>query len=596
MPGDGKILDDKSESTGGVGRVGLLRDDGTETIDLSNLFSRDLTTSGSYDVRGVGASSFGKLLQAVPIPALLLDRSAKIIFVNESFRRLAGDNTKTIGESFSSLFPRTRDAGLAREAVEEVIATRKRQVFEALLTIGASSIWGRSHLRSLRLGGVRSLLLLIEDLTNEKKRLLLIKKHREELERRVEERTEELVRINRQLENEIAQRKRAEEELRKSERAAAVAEIAGGVAHNFNNLLQIVLHSAQMALTYLDAGKLDQLRSKIEQVMESSVLGSETVRRLQDFTSSNPAEWRGKTEVVDLSAAARRAIEMSQAWWQANLEQDGKRICFVEDLQPDCLVDGNESELLEVVLNLIKNSVEAISGEGRIEVRTLAASGQAFLVIKDNGAGISAENLSKVFEPFWTTKGYHGTGMGLSCSLGIVKRHAGDLVLESCEGKGVSVTVKFPRSTRITVERKKTARPVTVVPLRLLVVDDEKDTLSLLEEGLAAHGHEVLAALSGAQAVDIFRNNHIDCVISDLAMPAMNGWELGEAIKYRCAQTKQAKPPFLLLTGWGRLLRDEVKREQSGVDRVLEKPLSLPDLLSVIAEVVQPGSPNGPSE
>ena len=193
----------------------------TESIDLGELLPYEASTSGSFALQGVEATAFGKLLNALPTPAMLLDRAGIVTFANESCERLAERRDQIRGCRFSSFLP-SRHSPNAESWIVDLFADRKPRVAETLLKIGNRSIWGRVYLRSMRLRAERAILVLVEDLTAEKKRLLLQEKHEkelqqahDELEQRVKERTGDLLRTNEQLTAEIAHRNRIEECLRK---------------------------------------------------------------------------------------------------------------------------------------------------------------------------------------------------------------------------------------------------------------------------------------------------------------------------------------------------------------------------------------------
>ncbi len=192
----------------------------TETIDLSSLFGGDLTPAGKPDLQDVTTTSFGKLLHAIPIPTFLVDRTGRVVFANQAWRKITPDYRRLEGQELSSIFPRKVYVQKARSLLEKVLATRKTQVFEAPLLIQGSRVWARMHFRSLRMRSDRSVLLLIEDLTAEKKQMLQDKRYRRvlkqahaNLEKRVQERTRELSKTNEQMRREISDRKRAEERL-----------------------------------------------------------------------------------------------------------------------------------------------------------------------------------------------------------------------------------------------------------------------------------------------------------------------------------------------------------------------------------------------
>jgi len=189
----------------------------TQTIELSSLFTRDVTRSGSFDIRGgIWATTFGKVLQALPIPAFLVDLSYSILVMNQACAKIGPDYEEVAGASFPSLFVGGSAERKCRSLLEEVFSTRVPSTIEAMLEIAGSTIWGRLIFRSIRISEERFILVLVEDLTAERNRILESKKYGEDLEVRVQERTEELRAINEVLEKEVMSRKRAEEELRKA--------------------------------------------------------------------------------------------------------------------------------------------------------------------------------------------------------------------------------------------------------------------------------------------------------------------------------------------------------------------------------------------
>ncbi|MBI5571363.1 MAG: PAS domain S-box protein [Desulfomonile tiedjei] len=187
----------------------------TETIDLQDMVRELDTACEESDNLGVQSTAFGKLLDALPLPALMVDRQHNVIFINQACEKISPDYKGVEGRPFSALFPDAVAADQVQTLVEKVFSIRQTQILEAVVKISDRPIWGRVHIRSLRWGGDPWLLILIEDLTIEKKQLALQRKLGQELKRRVEERTADLERINVRLQEEIGERSRAEEELRK---------------------------------------------------------------------------------------------------------------------------------------------------------------------------------------------------------------------------------------------------------------------------------------------------------------------------------------------------------------------------------------------
>ena len=388
----------------------------------------------------------------------------------------------------------------------------------------------------------------------------------------------------------ISSRKRAEELLLQSERLTAVGELASGVAHNFNNILQVTMGIAGLAVINLESGNLDKVRTYLNRILESSRLGAETVRRLQDFARIRTERTIDAQEVFDLSETVERALEIGQTWWDGNPEKALTTIVVSKDLDKECFVRGHENELFEVVINLVKNAAEALPGGGEIRISTNVEKGKVILRVKDNGVGIPKEHLAKVFEPFWTTKGHKGTGMGLASSLGIVTRYQGQIHLHSESGNGTAVTVKLPlgRSSGHAMEGYITC---DLPPeLRILAVDDTELVVTMLQEGLAEFGHEVHVAFSGPEALETFRRHPIDVVVCDLAMPGMSGWQVAKALEQICREKNKARAPFILLTGWGGQLGQERRIIEAGVDAVVGKPVDIEALMHVMEDVLQRSS------
>ncbi len=194
----------------------LLRGTATQSIDINGVFPDDISQSGSFDIRGVHASSFGKLLQALPIPTLMVDASLRIVFANSAWEKITPEYSFLQGTAFTTLFHNSASSRTAELIVQEVFRTRKPQIHESIIQIDQRRIWGRMNLRSLRMGAQRSVLALVEDLTLEKKQQILDKKNKLELQSRVRERTAELKLMNERLRKEVIERQRAEDLLKKT--------------------------------------------------------------------------------------------------------------------------------------------------------------------------------------------------------------------------------------------------------------------------------------------------------------------------------------------------------------------------------------------
>ncbi len=383
----------------------------------------------------------------------------------------------------------------------------------------------------------------------------------------------------------VTERRKAEKLVIQTERLKALADLAGGASHNFNNLLQIIMGNAHLALTNLQLGDVSDIETDLEAILASCHFGAETVKRLQDFARSRRETKVEGATTFDLSDLVEQAVEMSKPWWKSGPEKEGIKVRLDQRLESECLVTGRKSELFEVVVNLIKNAVEALPKGGKIVIETLHQDDHVFLRVRDNGVGIPKEKIRKVFEPFFTTKGSQGTGMGLASSFGIVRGHGGEMSVQSQQGRGTVFTVMLLRAKAGSDD----AAPPAIEGIlnwRVLVIDDHWPIVELLRQGLTAYGPTVLSALSGSEGIRVFQAESVDLVVCDLGMPGMSGWEVGKRIKEICQDRGLPKTPFILLTGWGDQRQEDDRRVESGIDAVIEKPADVRKLLEVARQLV----------
>ncbi len=385
----------------------------------------------------------------------------------------------------------------------------------------------------------------------------------------------------------ITERRHAQELLLQAECYRAVADLASGVAHNFNNLLQIVMGGTQLITRKVEMGDFPGIRSTVDKILESCKFGAETVKRLQSFAGIRAMSNRAEKTSFDLSDIVKQSVEMSKPWWKTEAEKKGITVNLIMELGAGCIVNGKKNEFFEVVVNLLKNAVEAMPSGGGITVRTFLDNHQVVLSFEDTGVGISEENIKRIFNPFFTTKTQVGTGLGLAASRSIVEEHGGDIYVESVEGKGTKFFLKFP----LAEDRSPEAEAEKIIDpehgLSLLVIDDMELMAETLQEGLGSYGNKVFVALSGEDGLAIFEKHKVDAVVCDLGMQGMNGWQVGARIREICLRKGWSKPPFIVLTGWTDQTAEIAKIEEGGVDAVIEKPVVINKLLEIIREMVE---------
>gem|GEM_PF-629324 len=389
----------------------------------------------------------------------------------------------------------------------------------------------------------------------------------------------------------VSDLKKAQEHLRQSDRYRAVADLAGGIAHNFNNLLQIVMGNMELAIMDLDLGNYADVKDQLGRVLESAKFGAETVRRLQSFAGIRDHTQLSEKGVFDFSGIVRQALDISKTWWKSLPEKDGIDISMDTELQEGCLVQCEKNQLFEVVVNLVKNAAEALPEGGAIYVKTAIEGNEVVLKVRDTGTGISQHNLKRIFNPFFTTKASAGSGLGLASSRKVIEDCGGKILVESTEGKGTTFTIRLPLAEKrakpaVALDRQAPASGKTV-----LVIDDMQAVLDLLKSGLTRWGHVVVIALSGLEGLEIFKENPIDIVICDLGMPGINGWEVGKRIRSICEERGIPKIPFVLLTGWGGQKTETEKIAESGVDAVVEKPINMGNMRKMIREMCEEKPP-----
>lgn len=234
------------------------------------------------------------------------------------------------------------------------------------------------------------------------------------------------------------ERKRMEETLRQSEKMRALGEMAGGVAHDFNNILAIVLGRAQLALEDV---RDDRTRKSIQIIEQTALDATRITQRLREF-----AGVRGDrdAEQVSLNQLAEGAIQMVECRRVELKKTTGIAIEIGTELHETAPVRVNSAELREALVNIIFNAMDAMPEGGTITIKSGQENGSALLSISDTGVGIPEEIRAKVFEPFFTTKASKGTGLGLSVTYSIINHHGGSIEVESAPGKGATFNIRLP--------------------------------------------------------------------------------------------------------------------------------------------------------
>jgi PAS domain S-box-containing protein len=379
----------------------------------------------------------------------------------------------------------------------------------------------------------------------------------------------------------------------KQERLRALGQMASGIAHDVNNALTPAALFVQSLLDR-DHSLGSEAREYLRITLRSIEDVANTIARMREFY--RPRESQVTLLPVNLNNVLRHVLELTQARWSDMVQERGILIRVTKDLaEPLPLVSGAENEIRDAVTNLVLNAVDAMPKGGTLCVRssllsaTPAAASPATRVsieVCDTGVGMTETVRNRCLEPFYTTKGERGTGLGLAMVYGMSQRHGAEVEIQSEPGAGTTVRLIFPVATTSTSEAVSSSGLHPLGRLRILLVDDDPLILQSLQGALEGDGHLVGVADGGQAGIDKFRiaqqcGTPFDLVITDLGMPQVDGRTVATSIKSRAPTV-----PILLLTGWGYRLQAENDVPQH-VDRVLSKPPKLQDLRAALAELTR---------
>lgn len=388
-----------------------------------------------------------------------------------------------------------------------------------------------------------------------------------------------------ELEQTLGRLKATQQQLVKQERLRALGMMASGIAHDFNNALMLVLGYAELLQPHIAA--LDGEREKflLANLKSAAQDGAHVVSRLQEFY--RPAGNAHLRVGVDVNQTIEHALTLTAPRWRDKCRAEGIQIDPSLELTPVPNLLGNAAELREVLINLIFNAVDAMPQGGRLVLRTKVQDGRIQIEVSDTGVGMSEEECARCLEPFFTTKGESGTGLGLASVYGFVQRYGGAIRVKSEKGKGASFTLTLPASDA-QIDRTQIQPHEPTSPLKILIVDDQEIIRELIAEILRSDGHNITVAATGVEALLQLNKGQFDLLISDLSMPDMTGSQLASEIR-----AKGDKTPFILLTGFG----DEMLAQGStplGVDLVLSKPVTSASLYQAIKKILPTEAPADP--
>jgi PAS domain S-box-containing protein len=386
--------------------------------------------------------------------------------------------------------------------------------------------------------------------------------------------------------------RQTQQSVMQQERLRALGQMASGIAHDINNAISpVALYTESLLET--EANLSPRARDYLTTIQHSIEDVAQTVARMREFYRQK--ETQLALMPVQLNSLVQQVIDLSRARWSDMPQQKGHCIELLTELAPDLpVIAGVESEIREALLNLVFNAVDAMPEGGNLAMRTriwpsspnaseTIHNGCVAVEVADTGMGMDEDTRRRCLEPFFTTKGERGTGLGLAMVYGIAKRHSADIEIESVLSQGTTMRLIFPLpSAPMQSSAPSMLRATSQSRLRILIVDDDPLLIKSLRDILETDGHQIVAANGGQAGIEAFRaaqarHENFEIVITDLGMPYVDGRKVAAAVKGMSPST-----PVILLTGWGQRLVAEGDIPQD-VDKVINKPPKLHELREALA-------------
>lgn len=372
----------------------------------------------------------------------------------------------------------------------------------------------------------------------------------------------------------ITERKLIEANLVRAEKLNSLGLMASGVAHQMNNVLATIMGHADLLM---QEPLSPQARHYLEIILRAADDGAEAVRRIQGLARSEPLR---RPASLDLVQIAHEAVEATAPRWRDQAECEGRSISVRVRAERPAWVSGVQSDLREVLMNLIFNAVDALPQGGWIQIEVSQHRDRVLLRVSDNGTGMSEDVIRHALDPFFTTKPFgEGMGLGLALAHRIIQQHHGSIEIRSAPGDGTTFEISLPAASPAEPDVG-APPPAALSPMRVLIVDDNPTQRQQLGKILSLDGHRVTIAESGADALARVQRDRFDVVITDLGMPDVTGWDVAR-------ETKRCQPGARvgLVTGWGSELGDPESLRALGVDFVVSKPYRIASIRNAMAQV-----------
>ena len=520
-------------------------------------------------------SQLETIFDVIPDSVRVVDTEGRTLRSNTQAQRDHAPHTPgTLRELWQMDRPRTLDGtslfmhehptarALRGESVRgETLTVRRGQEGQVIIDVNANPLYDER-------GRIRGAVTVERDVTF---RVQLTKKLEEEARRtaelydRVSTEAERLERMVQERTQEVLSLQDARSRER---RLAAVGQLAAGVMHDVNNALNPIMAAAY--LLEANAENPTAVRDYATRIAKAAETGAATAARVGRFIRQEPLQGI-REELVDLSTVCDEVVAITRPLWAERAR--GGHIQLRRQFSNGALVRGIPGELREALLNLVQNALDAMQSGGTLGIRTTIEADTVQLEVSDSGIGMTAEVRERAFEPFFTTKGQMGTGLGLAEVYGIVKRHRGQVEIDSQQGQGTQVRITFPLAVptaKDTAEPPKRLR----VTRRVLLVEDHTDSREFMTALLETEGHLVTSAGTVAEALEKLDGKaEFDVMVTDIGLPDATGWDL-------IPQAREKRPTLRIgvVTGW-----EGHNAPSEGADFLLRKPLRTSDFLTKVA-------------
>ncbi len=553
-----------------------------EGEEFEFVFAEDITQRKSAEnARRDSDAQLTAIIESVPFVMILVDKDRRVRQINAEGAEFAGRSPEELsglraGEALRCIHalddPRGCGHGASCEAcpvrntvLDTISQQRRYDNVETEMTFsrpeGEVQRTFLFHTTPLEVAGKSMALVVFDNITEWRKT------------------QQGLEQTNKRLEETLQELRNTQHQVIDQERQRALNQMASGIAHDFNNALAPIQGFTKMLLDNPDKMLTDRDKAVeyLRHIRKAAGNATQTIRRMRKFF--RPREEDTLTP-IDLNTVIKDAVEITKPRWKEEAQAAGQNIEIQTELEDVPYVLGNESEINEVLTNLIFNAVDAMPKGGFITIKTAVQNNKVLMQFTDTGTGMSKETQQKCLDPFFTTKGAGGSGLGLAAVKGIVQRHSGELSVNSSQEGGTRFDIAFPVADAPIEEEQEDARTEKPRALKILVVEDESSQRKLLTEVLTSDGHHVDLASDGMQALRKFNAGWYDLVLTDRSMPEMNGDQLAARIK----ETTTDKP-VIMLTGFGDMM-DAADDKPETVDRLISKPVTVTKLREILTDVL----------